>query len=460
MRLYPPEPQIADEDGFTPENDIFGLREFGESLTNLVTSVDQPLVLTLDGPWGSGKSTFAKQWAGMLRHRGLPVILFDAFANDHQDDAFIALSAEIMAQAQELKSPKPLRNRFATTAKKAGSVLTPVAVKAGFRLLSAGLISGDDLTSVEEGLKATSDDVGALLESAIGERLQRVEEDRKSLDAFRNALKELAAGLSQKTAKGEEGSQQGPLVFIIDELDRCRPPFALSILERIKHLFSVEGVCFVLVTNLAQLEAAVRGAYGTDTEAHGYLEKFFHIRVRLPNYPRLHDQTGSGQRYLGYLWKHMLPTSAHPGADQQTFRIVDALAQKFDLQLRSLERVVGTIALTSAAATPQRPIISPIVAPLAVMRLLGRDLYDDAKDGKLTWSKAEDFLNPQTWVDREVAETVSNWWRIGTGGQLPDDEWIRGLGRVAAQLTNDPGDLLPLMIELMEDFNIVDGGMP
>lgn len=460
MLLYPPEPQIGDEDGFTPENDIFGLREFGSSLTNLVTNVDQPLVLTLDGPWGSGKSIFAKQWAGELRKRGLPVILFDAFANDHQEDAFIALSAEIVAQVKGQEDTKPLLDEFVARAKKAGTILTPVVANAVLRTLTAGLASGEDLKVVIEAARAISEDASAPLESAIAERLQRAEEDRKSLDAFRDALKDLASGLSQKTAKEGEGNPQGPLVFIIDELDRCRPPFALSILERIKHLFSVKGICFVLVTNLTQLETAVRGAYGSDTEARGYLEKFFHIRVRLPNYPRLRDQTGSGQRYLGYLWNHMLPRSAHPGVDQETFRIVDALAQKFELQLRSLERVVGTIALASAASTPHRPIISPIVAPLAVMRLLSRDLYDNAKDGVLTWPRAEEFLKPHTWANQEAAASVSNWWRVATGAQVPDGEWVRNLGRAAAQLTNDPGDLLPLMIAAMEDFGIVDGRSP
>ena len=73
-----------------------------------------------------------------------------------------------------------------------------------------------------------------------------------------------------------------PLVFIIDELDRCRPPFALNVLERVKHLFSVENVCFVLVAHLPQLEAVVKGSYGLGVDARTYLEKFFQLQVTLP----------------------------------------------------------------------------------------------------------------------------------------------------------------------------------
>ncbi len=79
MRLTPQEPQIQDDVGFTNENDLFGYRDFGDRLANLVQNIDEPLVIALDGPWGSGKSVFVKQWAGLLRQRGASVIYFDVY---------------------------------------------------------------------------------------------------------------------------------------------------------------------------------------------------------------------------------------------------------------------------------------------------------------------------------------------------------------------------------------------
>ena len=70
MRLTPKEPEIPENGGFTDENDLFGYRDFGGRLANLVQNIDEPLVITLDGPWGSGKSVFVKQWAGLLRACG------------------------------------------------------------------------------------------------------------------------------------------------------------------------------------------------------------------------------------------------------------------------------------------------------------------------------------------------------------------------------------------------------
>ena len=71
MRLTPQEPEIPEVGGFTDANDIFGYRDFADRLANLVQNIDEPLVIALDGPWGSGKSVFVKQWAGLLRACGV-----------------------------------------------------------------------------------------------------------------------------------------------------------------------------------------------------------------------------------------------------------------------------------------------------------------------------------------------------------------------------------------------------
>ncbi|MGJ3261291.1 MAG: P-loop NTPase fold protein [Rhodospirillales bacterium] len=88
VRLTVPEPEIGELDGFSSQFDLFGYREFGENLTNLFINIDEPLVVLLDGPWGSGKSFFLKQWIGHLKSEDVPVIYHDAFSSDYQDDAF------------------------------------------------------------------------------------------------------------------------------------------------------------------------------------------------------------------------------------------------------------------------------------------------------------------------------------------------------------------------------------
>src|SRR5690606_33038946 len=71
------------------------------------------------------------------------------------------------------------------------------------------------------------------------------------VEEFRNKLKQLVDLVSQGQASADsEGTEKtGPLFIFIDELDRCRPLFALELLEALKHLFSIEGIVFVLGLN-------------------------------------------------------------------------------------------------------------------------------------------------------------------------------------------------------------------
>lgn len=113
MRLFPPPVQIGEQEGFSPEKDIFGRADHGRRLTNLITAVSDPLVIAIDGQWGSGKTTFLKMWAGELRKSGFPVIYFEAFENDYAEDAFTALASSVIALADERrKADTPEARRF------------------------------------------------------------------------------------------------------------------------------------------------------------------------------------------------------------------------------------------------------------------------------------------------------------------------------------------------------------
>jgi hypothetical protein len=64
MKIFPPAIEIGDLEGFTPEKDIFQRAVFGDGLTSLVSAAEDPLVIMLDSPCGTGKTTFIKMWAG------------------------------------------------------------------------------------------------------------------------------------------------------------------------------------------------------------------------------------------------------------------------------------------------------------------------------------------------------------------------------------------------------------
>ena len=171
MKIFPPELEIGPTEGFDPQKDIFGRKELGEGLTNLFTNVEQPLVIALDGQWGSGKTTFLKMLAGHLRNAGFPVVEFDAFANDYIDDAFAAIAGEIISLTDEIKAQEKTKvDDFKEKAITAGKVIMRAFLKIGTKVLTAGALNAADL---EEFSKDAANEVGNLEDRYIGELITK-----------------------------------------------------------------------------------------------------------------------------------------------------------------------------------------------------------------------------------------------------------------------------------------------
>lgn len=76
--------------------------------------------------------------------------------------------------------------------------------------------------------------------------------------------------------------QAQKLVIFIDELDRCKPSYALEMLERIKHYFDDDRIIFIVSVNKEQLTHTISNYYGNGFDSTGYLNKFFDINAYVP----------------------------------------------------------------------------------------------------------------------------------------------------------------------------------
>ena len=93
---------------------------------------------------------------------------------------------------------------------------------------------------------------------------------------YQASLKELQQDLINWAEKSST-----PIVIIIDELDRCRPDYAVKTLEVLKHFFDVSGFVFVLAIDEKQLENSVKNLYGS-INFDGYKRKFINNTFSLP----------------------------------------------------------------------------------------------------------------------------------------------------------------------------------
>ena len=378
MKIYPPALEIGDKEGFTPEKDIFGLAELGKGMTNLVSTISDPLVIAFNGKWGTGKTTFLKMWAGELRKLDFPVICFDAFENDYVDDAFAVLAREIIELAEEATpGNERIIDNFKKNSIKLGSQLLKGAAKVGtkvvIRAATAGLAKESDF---KEAIQEISDEAA---EEYMSDFLTKPKEQKNIVGNFRKALEELPTLISPP--KDEE--KQKPLVFIIDELDRCKPLFALQILERIKHFMSVPNVHFVFGVHLEQLERSVQFAYGTDIDdATVYLQKFINLTISNADIAE-YDHDKHITKYIKFLATNL------SSANQQVIKFLQRVALKNSYSLRDLERIFTNIILATVFSSEREFNAPSLIAGLCILKVVEPKLFLKAKEGQLEYSDVE-----------------------------------------------------------------------
>ena len=250
-------------------NDAFGTLEgYATFLTNALVADSGNFVLNVNGAWGSGKSFFVKRWAEHLRQAGHPVVEFNAWENDSVEDPLAPLIACLIDSQNEALPP--------TVGDKLKHGCGKYIMAGGGFIVRAGLkqlVGEKGIDSVNEML--SSDSENELIKLAG----KHVDEQLEKQKAARGIVEQLEAFVAAIEAHAD---LKLPVFILIDELDRCRPTFAIELLERVKHLFGVDGIKFVVSTDSTQLVHSINGAYGTNFDGATYLQRFFDETFNIP----------------------------------------------------------------------------------------------------------------------------------------------------------------------------------
>lgn len=252
MRMRPT-PFVVPKSGDPFENDQLGRKDQIESLTHLLRNIEGSCVLAIDGSWGSGKTVFLKMWAQFLRKQRFRVAELNAWETDYSDDPLIVLYAAIEDELGRSSMPK---NKKALTA----------GAKLASKVLSDAIPLIPDVAEAVDTAKKSS-------ENSTEIRLTLFRETEEAIGEFKKTLR--AANKNRL-----------PLIIFVDELDRCRPDYAIRFLEATKHIFDVEGVVFILGVNLSELAHSVSALYGTGFDGEIYLRRFVDRSLHLPQADR------------------------------------------------------------------------------------------------------------------------------------------------------------------------------
>ena len=231
-------------------DDELGRQQIAERLTNLIRNQQEPFIISIDGQWGSGKTFLLKRWQKDLEEDEFRAIYYNAWEDDFCDDPLLSIIGQLADHFKE--------GKLKELAKLAGQIAV--------QLIKKNLIAASS--------KLTWVDLRIDLSKLKGrDLLQKYLDQRKTRDRLKEQLTKLSDAVAEET--------QRPLVFIIDELDRCRPTFAIELLERVKHIFDIRNMVFVFGVNRDELCKSLQSVYG-DIDADVYLRRFFDMEFRLP----------------------------------------------------------------------------------------------------------------------------------------------------------------------------------
>lgn len=337
MFVRPRDFEASGEDPFA--NDILRREEHVKAVCGAIAEMDGPAVVALDGGWGTGKTAFLAMCSAWLQSEfEMPVVEFNAWSQSHTQMPLVDLVSVLAAEH------KPA----AGTLKKRVAAVGWHLAKFGTR----GLVDRD-----------------VIAEATVSE------------DSWDTAEKETAEFKTQLQDWAEASGPRG-LVVCVDELDRCRPEYALSLLEVIRHLFDVPGVVVLLAINRSELSHSVKSIFGGDFSADRYLRRIVDRTVQLPVPQHLHRQ-----EFLAHLLTEV-------GLAEHLRGSIGARAQQMLLtvasppgSLRDLQQAAVLAAMSAASMRDPRGWLDPVSArsliALIVLRSHAPDTYEALIAGRV-----------------------------------------------------------------------------
>lgn len=339
-------------------NDQLERKDHVENFERIVSLyAETGCVMALNGLWGTGKTTFVEMVAKDMKNKGFKPLYFNAWKNDFVNDPLVALLAEMKEVMPE--SPK-----------------LDTAIKLGGKILIT--FGGSLLKSVAKhkfgvDAKEIADDLADVLKDQIDE----YSEQKKTLEDFKKALVDYVV---DNTSDGK------PVVFFVDELDRCNPHFAVQVLERVKHLFDIPNMVFVLIINKEELQHAICGYYGSEhIDAENYLRRFIDVEYQLPEVDK---EKYFEELYKEYAYDDVLNSvfraSEQLKKDTEYFDALMGYMMRYtDFDLRTMDKFVAQTRLVLQTYGPREKFHSGVFLILSYLRIADIALYEQIKEQQL-----------------------------------------------------------------------------
>ncbi|WP_310736697.1 P-loop NTPase fold protein [Pseudoalteromonas sp. SR45-6] len=354
-------------------------------------------VINLNAEWGAGKTYFLKRWSQELKN--FPVVYIDAWQQDYSDDPFLTVIAGIIKQLSAqanfaITIPNKAASIFKAVAPAIAQGLTKKITGIDLNELNTLLFSDDEggetenVESSKQNSSAFSPAVKALAQNLIKEH----EAKSKSIEVIKSKLADWVSKFEQQEGK------ELPIFVFIDELDRCRPSYAVEMLETIKHIFDVKGIVFVVATDTEQLQHTIKSVYGEGFDAKVYLGRFFNSRYSLKrpalsDFLNVHaDRTKFDPEYLKSRNIQILPQTEKA---ETAFANISVVLDAFQVSARAAIQITERITAIIANLPSGKKVDILVLATLFCIYEKDHPLYEEIISGRFKREGKNDKGEPR-----------------------------------------------------------------
>lgn len=336
-------------------------KEYGEFLSSYIRNQKKGLVLNLNSSWGTGKTHFLRQlYTDILQVNKVPVIHINAWKSDFSDDPLLVIISELLEQLSALfiSQNDADEDEKQQKTEKILSMIGMIGKKTwnGSLDILAAYIStknkdwetGLDATALtalanhikidtgNEPIRNPTQRFGESLTANYKKQIRAIEDTKNLLAAYANLI---------TSTKNEEN---GKVVVLLDELDRCRPTYAIEMLETIKHFFDIDNFVFVIATDTQQLSHSINAVYGNNFNGTEYLSRFFNRTAVLPFGEQkgfIKSQIENTSIVESFSKGYMLPANSVHLSDEDRLEILTQeifqIFVLYNLSLRRLEQLIA-----------------------------------------------------------------------------------------------------------------------
>lgn len=343
-------------------------------LTELAKLKKAGYVLNLNCPWGTGKTWFLKRWLLTLQNQH-PVVYIDAWKYDHNDSPLLIILQHIIKTLQELSpQAKRLGDRIKTSKGFAtAKVLGPELVKAMFRIDLEKVMDSADFEA-----KKSASAIADLASKTTALLLDNVSKETEAVDDLKMAIAKLLDSIIGQKAKT---NLNYPLFVFVDELDRCRPTFAIEMLEAIKHVFGIPQIFFVIATDSEQLQHSINAVYGEKFGSYNYLKRFFDASFQL-SIPTSQNFILAQPEFKTIFDAYNSDGDIYHKADESGYAaIVADLAHDLSFDLRTIKQWLSRLEITLKLSDVERKKL-PFMPILLASALQAKDASTFKNMGK------------------------------------------------------------------------------